>query len=143
MRAWRALALPLALAACTGSAPPRASAACAGVEEPEGVVCRFYQAYLETRPVGLPTPEQEQLLAPYLTTALRALMEEARAYGAAFEAEHPDEKPPFVDGALFTSLFEGADRFEIVRSVPTANRGAVVTVRFRYDDVEPWEDAVS
>jgi hypothetical protein len=139
---WRALALcVLALAACTGSAPPRASAACAGVDEPEGVVCRFYQAYLETRPVGLPTPEQERLLAPYLTTVL-ARMDEARGYRAAFEAEHPDEKPPFVDGTLFTSLFEGADRFEIVRSVPTANGGAVVTVRFGYDDLEPWEDAV-
>ena len=132
----------LVLAACAGSAPPRAPAPCAGTDEPEGVVCRFYQVYLETRPVGLPTPEQQRLFAPYLTTELLALMDEARAYGADFEAAHPDEKPPFVDGTLFTSLFEGADRFEIVRSEPTANRAAVVTVRFGYDDVEPWEDAV-
>lgn len=133
----------LAFAACTGSAPPRASAVCPGVDAPEGVVCRFYQVYLETRPVGLPTPEQERLLAPYLTTALLARMVEARDYRAAFEAEHPDEKPPFVDGTLFTSLFEGADRFEVVRSEPTTSGGAVVTVRFGYDDVEPWEDAVA
>jgi hypothetical protein len=132
----------LALAACTGSAPPRVSAPCPGVDEPEGAVCRFYQAYLETRPVGLPTPEQERLLAPYLSAVLLARMDEAREYRAAFEAEHPDEKPPFVDGTLFTSLFEGADRFEIVRSEPTANGAAAVTVRFGYDDVEPWEDAV-
>ena len=139
----RALALcVLVLAACTGSAPSRASAVCAGVDAPEGVVCRFYQVYLGTRPVGLPTPEQERLLAPYLTTALLSRIDEARGYREGFEAQHPDEKPPFVDGTLFTSLFEGADRFEIVRSEPTANGGAVVTVRFGYDDVKPWEDAV-
>jgi hypothetical protein len=132
----------LVLAACAGSAPPRAPVPCAGLDEPEGVVCRFYQIYLETRPVGLPTPPEQRLLAPYLTTDLLALMEGARAYGADFEAAHPDEKPPFVDGTLFTSLFEGADRFEIVRSEPTTSGGALVIVRFGYEDLEPWEDTV-
>lgn len=33
--------------------------------------------------------------------------------------EHPDEKPPWADGDLFTSLFEGAQSFRLGR--PTAH----------------------
>ena len=112
------------------------------MDEATSVVCRFFQAHLEIRPMGLPTPDQQRVLAPYLTTTLVGRIDDARRYQEEFEAEHPDEKPPFVDGSLFTSMYEGFDRFEIVRSEPDASGGAKVIVRFGYKDAPPWEDAV-
>lgn len=136
-----AVFLVLALAACAGSTASRASDPCAG-NEPARVVCGFYQAHLEVRPVGLPTPEQERALAPYLTQALLTRIDDARRYQEAFEAEHPDEKPPFSDGSLFTSMYEGFDRFEIVRVEEVQEGGAKVTVRLGFEDAPPWEDTV-
>lgn len=132
----------LALASCAGSTAPRASEPCAGMDEATSVVCRFYQADLEIRPTGLPTPDQQRVLALYLTPTLVGRIDDARRYQEEFEAEHPDEKPPFADGSLFTSMYEGFDRFEIVRSEPDASGGAKVIVRFGYRDAPPWEDAV-
>ena len=137
-----AVSFVFALASCAGSTAPRASEPCAEIHQATGVVCRFYQAHLEIRPIGLPTPAQQRVLAPYLTPALMGRIDDARRYQEEFEAEHPDEKPPFVDGSLFTSMYEGFDRFEIVRSEPDASGGAKVIVRFEYKDAPPWEDAV-
>ena len=120
----------------------RSVAPCGSGTEPERVVCAFYAAYLEDVPVGLPTAEQRQRLAPHLTPALLERFDAARAAQRAFEVEHPGEKPPFADGSLFTSLFEGADRFEIVGSESGPDGGAAVTVRFGYQDAPPWEDTV-
>ena len=133
--------LALVLTACAGSTASHASDPCVG-NEPARVVCGFYRAYLEVQPIGLPNHEQEKALAPYLSPALVARMDGARRYQEAFETEHPNEKPPFVDGSLFTSMYEGFDRFEIVQVEEMHEDGARVTVRFGYEDAPPWEDIV-
>jgi hypothetical protein len=121
----------------TVSRPP-----CPGPDSPEGVVCEFYETVLEMAPPGLPSREQQQDLAPYLTSRLQRFMDDARSYQEEFETEHPDEKPPFVDGSMFVSLFEGADRFEVVGTAGTVPEGVVVLVRFWYQDADSWEDSV-
>lgn len=129
-------------AACASSSMPPETAECGSRSEAEAVVCRFYDTVLESGPVGLPTPRQQQALAPYLTSALLDRLDSARRSQQAFEGEHPEEKPPFADGSLFTSLFEGADRFEILGSESRPGDSAAVTVRFGYEDAPTWEDTV-
>lgn len=53
---------------------------------------------------GLPTGEAATAIAPHLSAALNAAIAAARAEQAAFIRDNPEEKPPFVEGRLFTSL---------------------------------------
>ena len=112
------------------------------------VVRDFYVAYLKVhRPGGLPTPEELKKLEPFLSAGLRLLVMEATEYSARYQRQHPDEKPPFVDGDYFCSNFEGVSRFEVAL-VEKKRSGYRVSVRFEYDDptnpkeVVRWEDAV-
>lgn len=67
---------------------------------------------------------------------------DALRYRDAYVASHSaDEKPPFVDGDHFTSLFEGAKAFEVGGAVAEANGSWNVRVRFSHD-TEKWEDTV-
>jgi hypothetical protein len=108
----------------------------------------FYAAYLKAhRPGGLPTADELKQLGPFLSAGLRLLIMEASEYSARYQRQHPDEKPPFVDGDYFCSNFEGFSRFEVVRA-ERKRPGYRVSVRFEHDDptdpknVVRWEDAV-
>ena len=74
---------------------------------------RFYQTYLKLKVSGLPDDKQLRTLSPLLIDDLIQLFEKAKQTQAQFVKEHPDEKPPWGDGDLFTSLFEGAQRFRL------------------------------
>ena len=105
------------------------------------MVSRFYAKYLELQPAGLPTPEQQKELAPYLSRRLLRLMDAARAYSEKAAKAHPDEKPPFVDGCLFASVFEGPMAFRIGSTV-VEGRGFKVQVHFTGDQGVAWDDHV-
>jgi hypothetical protein len=112
------------------------------------VVRDFYTAYLTAhRPAGLPTGEALKTLGPFLSARLRLLIMEASEYSARQQRQHPDEKPPFVDGDYFSSNFEGASRFEVARA-ERKHPGYRVVVQFEYEDptspkdVVRWEDAI-
>jgi hypothetical protein len=108
---------------------------------PGTMVSRFYARYVQLRPAGLPTPEQQKELAPYLSRRLLGMMDAARAYSEKAAKAHPDEKPPFVDGCLFASLFEGPKTFRIGRTV-AEGEGAKVQVHFSAGKGVAWEDEV-
>jgi hypothetical protein len=135
-------ALPILLAAlatgCSGAGPDGAPS-CPASELPQGVVCRFYTAYLELRPSGLPTPEQQAALAPWMSERLERRLDAARQVQALFRASNPGEKPPFVDGCLFASLFEGPTSFEVGDAVHGGDQ-VRVAVRFRYGTEAHWQD---
>lgn len=101
----------------------------------------FYNLYLKTHPNGLPSLEEEKALAPYLSKRLLALIEEARSYQRAFIKQHPNDKPPWADGCLFASLFEGPTRFKISHVIANSDLTSTVTVHFWYESDE-WEDSV-
>jgi len=44
---------------------------------------------------------------------------------AKFIAEHPDEKSPWIEGAMFSSLFEGAHSFRLGAATLQGNRARV------------------
>ena len=89
----------------------------------------FYATIMADAPSGLPSSESMLKLAPLMTPSMRAAVEKARVRQHAFIAAHPDEKPDFIEGSLFTSLFEGPSALESA----TASAGgdsAVVDVGF-------------
>lgn len=62
---------------------------------------------------GLPTDEQLQRLSPFITPALRSILKQACVYQDMQIRKHPDEKPAWIEGDLFSSLFEGVTSWEV------------------------------
>lgn len=111
---------------------------CASVQQrPEKVVEQFYTTYIAAKPAGLPDGETLQRLAPYLSPRLHDLIIDALKYRSEMIERHPGEKPPFVDGDHFTSVFEGPRAFEILRT-----DGENVHVRFTHEPNITWEDII-
>jgi hypothetical protein len=121
-----ALILP-ALAACgrtpAPAAPAPTAAAPAAAEPtlgatlpataPEKVVADLYGTLAALRPSGAPTEAQRAALAPLLSSELVGLLSRADTARATARAAAPNEKPPFTDGDLFSSLFEGPTAHEV------------------------------
>ena len=96
------LLLPM-FAACT----PKAKV------EPGAVVESFYVGLL-SRPIsGAPTVTDMPRLHPFVSDSLYADLWRAWQLHDSLADAHPDEKPPFADGDLFTSLFEGPNSFSV------------------------------
>ena len=124
-----------------GEAPASASPASAS---PRSVVQDFYAATIAQRVTGAPTAAQLTSLAPYLSDTLRALLVAARQRTEADAARDPNEKPAFVEGDLFSSLFEGPNAVEVVAD-STRGDQQVVTVRMTSTTANPpvrWTDRV-
>src|SRR4029450_11407943 len=97
---------------------------------------------------GLPDKPAMKALSPFFSSHLVELFDSARKYQDDFSKRSPDEKPPFVEGCMFSSLFEGPTSFEIGRTEKMPDGKSKVFVRFSYVDSEnpknnvSWEDAV-
>lgn len=96
----------------------------------------FYRSYAKLRAearrmTGLPDAKQLGRLAPMLTAELRRALAAAKAEQQRCAKAFPDGKPPWIEGDLFSSNFEGFTSF---RAGPGKGRGRTrsVTVRFRY-----------
>lgn len=103
----------------------------------------FYQKIISARVRGLPSPEAMSDFAPLLSQAMQQAIEQARTRQQARIAAHPDEKPEFIEGDLFTSLFEGPTGVESAR-VKKAGDLVAVEVSFVHGtrDNQPsrWKD---
>ena len=126
------LLLALALLGCKPAAEPSAS----------DVVRQFYAATINGKVTGAPTAEQLTTLSPYLSDTLRLLLTAARKRSEADAAKSPDEKPSFVEGDLFSSLFEGPNAIEVL---PDSARGErrVASVKMTANAANPlvtWVD---
>jgi hypothetical protein len=126
------------------------AASCWGEEaqqSPESLVRGFYGTCFKVRPVGLPTEGQLKMLSPYFSSELTSLFEKARRCQADYMERYPDDKPPLIEGDLFSSLFEGPSGFEVG---PAEKRDQRYRVPVRFSRVDPespkdvvrWEDAV-
>ena len=125
-------------------AVPAADAARQVDASPAGRVAAFLEDYRRLVSTGLPDLEQQQALAPHWSARLRGLMRDAHRGQAAYIAKYPTDKPPLVEGDLFSSLFEGPTAFRIDAS---SVRGGTATVRVAYTytdardgDVSRWTD---
>lgn len=107
-------------------------------------VTQFY-AVLDASGVNrLPDAQQLTALAPYLGDSLVARLDRARALRDSAEKAAPDEKPPFADGDIFSSLFEGRTA-SVVKDSVTRGDTTLVVVQFTNDQEKPavdWKDTV-
>lgn len=137
--AW-ALAAAGFLFLCGSCSPPRSSADKSPVE----VTREFYQCYLELGMSGLPNQAQMDRIAPFLGRDLEKAILSAQEVQDLAVQTAPEEKPPWAEGDLFSSLFEGAQEFEIQSQV-IKDSNAEIAVLLRNTENSPpiqWSDVV-
>jgi hypothetical protein len=92
----------------------------------------------------VPEPQALDALRPFMTDSLHHLMQRAHAARDSVRALVPREKPPFADGELFASLFEGYTAWT-PRATRTVGDTALVIMAFVNDTQTPevrWTDTV-
>jgi hypothetical protein len=105
----RALALSLlvicvtASVGCQEATPAQAS--------PETAVNAFYSLRIASRTQGTPSVEQLEQLAPHISEELRALLEQALLQHHRIASRTVQSQRTFVEGDLFSSLFDGPTSF--------------------------------
>lgn len=109
-------------------------------ESSRAMLERFYTAHLRNRDSGVPEELILDGYRPYLSQRLIGMLERARHQRDQAIAAHPDEKPPFVEGDFFSSLFEGPTGFEIGVPVRIDEENQRVPVVF--SNVIPGEQPV-
>lgn len=89
--------------------------------EQRQVVAAFYERVMALHVYGLPTEEQRARLAPFVSTNLMNLMEQARKQQALDDARHRGSEPPLLQGSPFVSLFEGVTKVLAIEPGSTQN----------------------
>ena len=145
MKALLLSALLALLSACSGvpeaPAPAETKASSAEGERVLAFLAQYHAQFFR----GLPNATQAAALAPHLSPRLNGLLHDALAGQQAYKARYPTDKPPMIDGDIFSSLFEGASSGEI-DTVDTADGRATVRVKYSYSDpethkvIETWPD---
>ncbi len=105
----------------------------------------FYKALLKHDPRGLPTEEQMKVFAPLFCRKINDGIAKAREEQQKFMREHPGDKPPWVEGCLFATLFEGVTSFTLGEPSVDGDK-ASIPVYLRYDSGEEharWIDVIT
>lgn len=106
----------------------------------------FYQTYSAMKTSGLPDAAGLVRLGPYFSAPLRKLIQTAQTTQARCQKKHPDEKPPWIEGDMFSSSFEGFTRFQVVTAGAPKGSATVYKVNFEYVDRNSkvaWTDEVA
>ena len=106
------------------------------------LVSDFYEMRQRLGRTGLPDENEMKAYRAFLCPSLAATMDAARVRQRVYMDEHPDDKPPLIEGDLFSSLFEGPD---VVSAAGTEvdGTGARVTLAMRAGDGDKaphWKD---
>jgi hypothetical protein len=104
--------------------------------EMKEIINSFYNTYLTVRPSGVPSVKEQQKFKPYVSATLAKVLQDADRAERQYQKKTKGESPPFVEGDLFTSLFEGATKFKVLSC--DSGAGACL-VEFSY--IEPGEKA--
>lgn len=84
---------------------------------PETVARVFYSELRRLGVSGLPREEDWAVLKPFCSKTLAAALDLAVKEQVEFMRNNPDEKPPWIEGDLFSSLFEGPKQFVVGAAV--------------------------
>ena len=106
------------------------------------VTDNFYAALGDLNIRGLPDKGQLKEITPFLSSEVIALIKRDQKKQDSFMKKHPDEKPPWAEGDLFSSLFEGRTGYEIGK-MRTKGSTREVDVKLTYADganKETWKD---
>lgn len=99
----------------------------------------FYVAYHGMRFSGLPDAARQQRLAAHLSPRLQRELAAARAEQHRCAKRFPDDKPPWIEGDLFSSSFEGFTEVAAGEVTAPAPARREVAMAFRYR--EPGQPA--
>jgi len=113
-------------------------------EHPQQAVGEFYGDLRHLKVDGLPDAKTWRQLKPRVSPELGTAIESAQKQQKAALKVEPDEKPPFADGDLFSSLFEGPQKYTVGQARIKEDR-AEVPVLFSHSDrgdTIRWTDTV-
>ena len=105
----------------------------------------FYAEMRRERISGLPNDAQLKRLAPYLTPELVSAFKNAGKEQAEYMRKNPDDKGPWVEGDLFSSLFEGVESWKVGTAMIKGSTAEVpVQLSYRGDSKETvnWSDTL-
>ena len=124
----------LCVVACDGTRTPA----------PSPVVSAFYTIRIGSSMTGAPTEAELAHIAPFFSDTLVALLTRARALHDREAERVPGDKPPFAEGDLFSSLFEGPQSFTIVPDSVAARNHRVVVMFMYKGGGKPytWTDTI-
>lgn len=113
---------------------------------PEDVVRDFYTARVASTSTGAPSGRELAEFSAYLGPELVCLLGAALRYDDKFAQARPDDKPPFVEGDLYSSSFTAPTRFSLGK-LQQKSGGASIPVHFYLDDTDKpdatgWQDLV-
>jgi len=95
---------------------------------------------------GLPSDAQMQRLSPFFTPEIVALIQRARVLQQEQIRRHPDEKPYWIEGDLFSSCFEGVTTWKLgdVFNAPTVDATVKVKRTCALPNEKPvtWTDTL-
>lgn len=109
MKSWLLLSLA-SLTTLAGQAAEKKSDPFAAVRD---AAKKFYTELRSEVIQGLPDDGQFKRLEPLITPELASLFRRAHAIQKKQMKEHPDDKPHWIEGDLFSSSFEGVTKWEI------------------------------
>jgi len=82
------------------------------------VVSSFYKTILKFKDGGVPTRKNIDRFSPFISAEFRNLLLDARSAEDKHFKKTKNSEPPLVEGSLFYSLFEGADKYTFIKSEP-------------------------
>lgn len=89
----------------------------AAQSSPVDAVNGFYAAYARQPFTGQPSGADWSRVARHMSAPLAKMIRAAQSEQARCQKAHPDEKPPWIEGDMFTSNFEGFTRFKVSDSL--------------------------
>jgi hypothetical protein len=111
---------------------------------PRSVAARFYRACVKLQIRGLPNKKQRKVLWPLLSPDLKQMFDAAEREQSKYSRAHPEDKPPWAEGNLFSSLYEGAQTFSLGVAKLNGDR-AEITAHLSFKDrggTERWTDTL-
>lgn len=97
------------------------------------VVANFYKTILTFKDGGVPSPKNIERLSSYISREFHDLLLKAHEAGETYAKKTKGEEPPLVEGSLFYSLFEGADKYTTITKEQEKNRVSFL-VKLEYTD---------
>ena len=105
----------------------------------------FYKTVLVMKNDGIPKKKDIEKLSPFISTPFKNLLLEARKAEDKYFQETKGEVPPLIEGSLFFSLFEGADKVILITEEKNTDQISYLVeleYRDRYGKKEKirWQD---
>ena len=122
-------------------------AACGDTEEEAGATraaASFYDIVLSERASGVPDADMRAKLRPVISPDLDSLLAQAAEAERRHTERVNNEEPPYMQGDIFTSLFEGATGYEVMGCDGKSGILIECEVQLVHDAEEPvqWKDRV-